>query len=127
MAEAKRKIEARTVEGYASKQQASEEEAYGSEAKRKTEQPEKPGPTSLATGSGSESKGSGQPDQGRIIDVRQLAGSRETIEEEIRTKVSIAKQGGGYIYHSDHSVPHNVSFENYQFTVEMLEKYGKYD
>jgi uroporphyrinogen decarboxylase len=58
------------------------------------------------------------------IDVRKLAGSREEIEEEIRTKVTSAKQGGGYIYHSDHSVPSNVSFENYCFAVEMVKKYG---
>ena len=60
------------------------------------------------------------------IDVRKLAGSREEIEEEICTKVTIAKRGGGYIYHSDHSVPSNVSFENYCFAVEMVRKYGKY-
>ncbi len=59
------------------------------------------------------------------IDVRKLAGSREEIEEEIRTKVTSAKQGGGYIYHSDHSVPSNVSFENYCFAVEMVKKYGE--
>lgn len=60
------------------------------------------------------------------IDVRKLAGSREEIEEEVRTKVTIAKQEGGYIYHSDHSVPSNVSFENYCFAAEMVKKYGKY-
>ncbi len=60
------------------------------------------------------------------IDVRKLAGSREDIEEEISTKLTIAKKGGGYIYHSDHSVPSNVSFENYCFAVEMVGKYGGY-
>jgi uroporphyrinogen decarboxylase len=61
------------------------------------------------------------------IDVRKLAGSREDVEEEIRTKVTAAKPGGGYMFHSDHSVPSDVSFENYQFAIEMLRKYGKYD
>ena len=61
------------------------------------------------------------------IDVRKLAGSRESIEEEIGSKIAIAKQKGGYIYHSDHSVPSNVSFENYAFAVEMVKKYGSYD
>ena len=60
------------------------------------------------------------------IDVRQLAGNRETIECEIRTKFEAAKPGGGYMYHSDHSVPNNVSLENYQFAVEMINRYGKY-
>jgi uroporphyrinogen decarboxylase len=61
------------------------------------------------------------------IDVRKLAGTREEIEEEIRTKFTVAKEGGGYIYHSDHSVPSNVSFENYSFAVDMINKYGKYE
>ena len=61
------------------------------------------------------------------IDVRKLAAGREEIEEEIRSKVTVAKQGGGYIYHSDHSVPSDVSFENYCFAVEMWKKYGNYE
>jgi len=60
------------------------------------------------------------------IDVRKLAGTKEEIEDEIRTKFAVAKQGGGYIYHSDHSVPSNVSFENYSFAVSMINKYGEY-
>ncbi len=58
------------------------------------------------------------------IDVRKLAGSRAEIEEEIGAKVTAAKQGGGYIYHSDHSVPPDVSYENYQFALEMVRHYG---
>ena len=61
------------------------------------------------------------------IDVRALATTKETIEEEIRNKLTAAKQGGGYIYHSDHSVPDDVSFENYTFAIEMVKKYGSYD
>ena len=34
--------------------------------------------------------------------------------------------GGGYIYHSDHSVPSDVSFDNYAFAMEMVRKYGSY-
>ncbi len=61
------------------------------------------------------------------IDVRNLAGSREAIESEIRSKVTAGGAGGGYIYHSDHSVPKDVSLENYRFALKMLEKYGRYD
>lgn len=61
------------------------------------------------------------------IDVRKLSGTREDIEEEIASKVPIAKEGGGYIYHSDHSVPHSVSFENYCFAMELLKCYGSYE
>ena len=61
------------------------------------------------------------------IDARQLAATREEIEEEISTKLNAAKTNGGYIYHSDHSVPNDVSLDNYRFALEMVEKYGKYD
>ena len=61
------------------------------------------------------------------IDVRKLAGTREDIEEEIVTKVPAAKKNGGYIYHSDHSVPNNVSLDNYKFAIELVKKYGSYD
>ena len=61
------------------------------------------------------------------IDVRKMAlDDPGPIEEEIRTKVGFAKQGGGYIYHSDHSVPDNVSFANYQRVIELVLRYGTY-
>ena len=60
------------------------------------------------------------------IDVRKLAGTKEDVEEEISSKVPIAKEGGGYIYHSDHSVPDNIPFSNYEFAIELVRKYGSY-
>jgi len=48
------------------------------------------------------------------------------IEHEISRKLPIAKQGGGYIYHSDHSVPDNVSFEQYKHVMELVAEYGAY-
>jgi uroporphyrinogen decarboxylase len=48
------------------------------------------------------------------------------IEKEISTKVPLAMKGGGYIYHSDHSVPLDVPFENYEYVIKMLDKYGVY-
>ncbi|MBN1346641.1 MAG: hypothetical protein JXQ73_28380 [Phycisphaerae bacterium] len=62
------------------------------------------------------------------IDVRKMAlDDPGPIAEEIRTKLTVAKVGGGYIYHSDHSVPDNVSFENYKRVMELVAKYGTYD
>lgn len=61
------------------------------------------------------------------IDVRKLSSTKEEIEEEIRSKFEVAKKGGGYMYHSDHSVPSNVSYQNYCFAVDTIKKYGKYD
>ena len=61
------------------------------------------------------------------IDARMLAGSREEVEAEVRAKVTAGKEDGGYIFHTDHSVPNDVSFDNYRFALEMLEKYGRYE
>jgi uroporphyrinogen decarboxylase len=62
------------------------------------------------------------------IDVRAMAHPDPTvIEREISTKIPVAKRGGGYIYHSDHSVPDNVSFEQYVRVMELVAEHGKYD
>lgn len=55
------------------------------------------------------------------------AGDRDAIEEEVRTKVLCAKEGGGYLYHIDHSVPPGVSFAAYSWMVECVKRYGRYD
>jgi uroporphyrinogen decarboxylase len=61
------------------------------------------------------------------IDVRAMADADPAaIEREIASKVPIAKQGGGYIFHSDHSVPDNVSFAQYTRVMELAAHYGKY-
>ena len=61
------------------------------------------------------------------IDVQKMSASKAELEEEVRTKLAAAMPGGGYIYHSDHSVPSTVSFENYLALLELLRKYGRYD
>ena len=61
------------------------------------------------------------------IDVRAMANpDPKVIEEEIKTKIPFAKKGGGYIYHSDHSVPNNVSFQQYERILQLVKQYGKY-
>ncbi len=61
------------------------------------------------------------------IDVRAMADPNpQVIEEEIKRKFEAAMVGGGYIYHSDHSVPDNVSFAQYQRVLELVGKYGVY-
>ena len=59
------------------------------------------------------------------IDVRKMSKPGE-IEDEIRTKVTAAKAGGGYVYHSDHSVPDDVSFADYKRVIRLVKKYGRY-
>ena len=61
------------------------------------------------------------------IDVRAMADpDPAAIELEISSKIPVMKAGGGYIYHSDHSVPDNVSFEQYQRVMELVAHYGAY-
>jgi len=61
------------------------------------------------------------------IDVRAMAAEDPAlIEEEIATKLPIAMEGGGYIYHSDHSVPDNISFERYCYVLDLVREYGTY-
>ena len=55
------------------------------------------------------------------IDVRKLAGSKSEIDEEINEKIIPAMKGGGYIYHSDHSIPPEVSLENYRYLMKKLD------
>jgi uroporphyrinogen decarboxylase len=60
------------------------------------------------------------------IDVRTMRAEPNVIEEEIRAKIPEAKKGGGYIYHSDHSVPDDISFEQYRRVLELVAHYGSY-
>lgn len=56
------------------------------------------------------------------IDVRAMANpDPRVIEEEIASKIPVARAGGGYIYHSDHSVPHTVSYEEYRRTLALVQ------
>jgi uroporphyrinogen decarboxylase len=60
------------------------------------------------------------------IPVEVLSGTKEQIEEEIASKIPIAKKNSGYMFASDHSVPYTVSLENYLFAIEMAKKYGAF-
>jgi hypothetical protein len=37
-----------------------------------------------------------------------------------------AAKGGGMIFQSDHSVPSNVSGQNYDYVVNLVREYGQY-
>jgi uroporphyrinogen decarboxylase len=57
------------------------------------------------------------------ISVPKMSGPLEQLEDEIKSKVHLAKEGG-YIYHSDHSVPPDVDFQRYKWILETVRKYG---
>ncbi len=53
-------------------------------------------------------------------------GDRGAIHHEIVSKLEAAMPGGGHIWHSDHSVPPTISFEDYAYAVELTREYGSY-
>jgi uroporphyrinogen decarboxylase len=55
-----------------------------------------------------------------------LASSKEDIYHEVHDKVLEAKKSNRYVFHSDHSVPNTVSFDNYQYAIELAKEFGKY-
>ena len=48
------------------------------------------------------------------------------LEKEISTKIPAAMMNGGYIYHSDHSIPAGTSLKTYQYALELVKHYGCY-
>lgn len=60
------------------------------------------------------------------ISVQKFSEGSEAIEAELREKVPLAMEGGGYIYHSDHSIPPEVSLETYLHAMKVLDEIGTY-
>ena len=50
-----------------------------------------------------------------------------TIEREIKQKFAAGMKTNASIYHSDHSVPPQVSWETYKGVIELVKKYGQYE
>ncbi|MBT3380933.1 MAG: hypothetical protein HN742_16085 [Lentisphaerae bacterium] len=59
------------------------------------------------------------------INVDIMSTTTQAIEEEVRGKISVAKQGSGYLYHSDHSIPPSVSYDNYKHVMELVKDVGR--
>ncbi len=53
------------------------------------------------------------------IDVRALSADKETIKNEIESKLAAFDGRWNYIFHSDHSIPQTVSYENYTYALEL--------
>jgi len=51
--------------------------------------------------------------------------TRDELKKVVVTKLNAAK-GGGFIFQSDHSVPSNVSGQNYDYVIKLVREYGKY-
>jgi len=53
-----------------------------------------------------------------------MSGPLPALEDELRAKTSFAREGG-YIFHSDHSVPPDVSFERYQWILQTARRFAE--
>ena len=61
------------------------------------------------------------------IDVRAIANPDPAVlEAEIIEKVPMARQDGGYIFASDHSIPDNVSLQQYEWMLELGRRHGAF-
>jgi len=64
---------------------------------------------------------------GNINVMKMIPNDLALIEEEIVSKFAVAKKTRSYMYHSDHSVPPQVSWKTYQAIIEMIKKHGNYE
>jgi uroporphyrinogen decarboxylase len=60
------------------------------------------------------------------VNFETIALGDDQARREISTKVGLGKVGGGYIYHSDHSVPPTVSLAEYRRVLDLIRHYGAY-
>ena len=59
------------------------------------------------------------------ISVQGFESGKDAIEAELREKIPIAMEGGGYIYHSDHSIPPEVTLETYRQIGKNAARYAR--
>ena len=50
----------------------------------------------------------------------------DQLEDEVCSKLTAGMASQGYGYHSDHSVPPDVSWSTYQYLISLLDRYGLY-
>jgi uroporphyrinogen decarboxylase len=50
----------------------------------------------------------------------------EAIQAEMEAVIPVMKENGGYIFSSDHSVPSNVSLEDFRGIIGLAKKLGSY-
>ncbi|MDY6914219.1 MAG: uroporphyrinogen decarboxylase family protein [Planctomycetota bacterium] len=60
------------------------------------------------------------------VSVKALSSSKDEAVREARRRIRAGKTARGYIFHSDHSLPPTVSFENYQAVMEVVDEEGGY-
>jgi uroporphyrinogen decarboxylase len=63
---------------------------------------------------------------GNINIMQMMDNDLERIEAEIAAKFAAGMATRGYAYHSDHSIPPQVSWETYQTIIRLIDRYGRY-
>lgn len=63
---------------------------------------------------------------GNINVMVMMTNDLDQIEAEIIAKFNAGMAGRGYAYHSDHSVPPQVSLETYRRIIDLIDKHGNY-
>jgi uroporphyrinogen decarboxylase len=56
----------------------------------------------------------------------QLWDNIDLVKAEMERIIPVMKEGGGYIFASDHSIPNSVSFQNMKEITELAKRLGKY-
>ena len=64
---------------------------------------------------------------GNIDAMKMATNDPAVIEDEIHAKFAAGMATRGYVYHSDHSVPPQVSWPTYQTIIDMVDRHGWYD
>ncbi|MDP6152051.1 MAG: uroporphyrinogen decarboxylase family protein, partial [Phycisphaeraceae bacterium] len=55
-----------------------------------------------------------------------ITNDHDQVEAELRAKLGAGMAMHGYLYHSDHSVPPQVSWRTYQFIHDLVDRLGVY-
>ena len=56
----------------------------------------------------------------------QLWDKPDLVRSEMERIIPVMKEGGGYVFASDHSIPNSVSFETMKQIAELAHRLGKY-
>lgn len=64
---------------------------------------------------------------GNINVMELVTNDLERIETEIAQKLSAGKATRSYMYHSDHSIPPQISWQTYQEVIRLIDHYGNYE
>jgi len=47
------------------------------------------------------------------------------IRREVMSKLEAGTRGGGYVFHSDHSIPPEITLESYRFCQELVDEFDE--